>query len=66
MNTYDYSGPMGVKDLAAGTCARTWFDTVSRTQTETGVIVTAGESTWSKPTDSRGTAGYPTRRNLLC
>jgi hypothetical protein len=48
--TYDYSGPMGVRDLATGAYDLTWFDTISgRSQTESGVIVPAGESTWSKP-----------------
>ena len=48
--TYDCSGPMGLKNLAAGSYDITWFDTVSgRSQTQDRVRVEAGESSWSKP-----------------
>jgi len=52
--TYDCSGPMGVKGLAAGTVDLKWFDAVSgRTVTQAGVSVPAGEAVWTKP-DSMG------------
>ena len=52
--TYGYSGRMGVKETAAGTYELTWFDTANgRTVTQTGVSVSGGDATWSKP-DSMG------------
>ncbi len=48
--TYDYSGPMGVKDVTAGSYDLTWLDTVNgRARTETNVTVAAGDCIWSKP-----------------
>jgi len=52
--TYNYSGPMGVKRMAAGTYDLKWFDTVDgEIVTQTGVSVSAGDVTWTKP-DSMG------------
>lgn len=48
--TYDYSGPMGVKNMAAGTYDLMWFDTVDGdTVTQRGVWVPSGDVTWTKP-----------------
>jgi len=48
--TYEYSGPMGVKNMAAGTYDLMWFDTVDGDMvTQTGISVPSGEVTWSKP-----------------
>jgi hypothetical protein len=48
--TYGYSGPMGVKGMTAGTYDLTWFDTVDgRTTAQSGVAVSPGDVTWSKP-----------------
>jgi hypothetical protein len=48
--TYDYSGPMGVKGLTAGTYDLKWFDTVNGdTVIQTGVSVPSGDVTWSRP-----------------
>jgi hypothetical protein len=48
--TYDYSGPMGVKSMTAGTYDLTWFDTVDgKTVTQTGVSVPSGDATWGRP-----------------
>jgi hypothetical protein len=47
--TYDYSGPMGVKNIPAGTYELKWFDTVDGNMvTQTGVSVSSGDVTWSK------------------
>ena len=52
--TYDYSGPMGVKDMAAGRYDLMWFDPVDGdTVTQKGVSASSGDVTWSKP-DSIG------------
>jgi hypothetical protein len=52
--TYDYSGPMGVKNMAAGTYDLTWFDTVDGdTVMQDGLSVGSGDVTWAKP-DSIG------------
>ncbi|OHB77012.1 MAG: hypothetical protein A2Z25_22510 [Planctomycetes bacterium RBG_16_55_9] len=48
--TYDCSGPMGVKDMTAGTYDLKWFDTVGGDLvSQTGVSVPSGDVTWSKP-----------------
>jgi hypothetical protein len=48
--TYDYDGPMGIKSMTAGTYDLMWFDTVDGdTVIQTGVYVTSGDVTWSKP-----------------
>jgi hypothetical protein len=48
--SYNYSGPMGVKDLPAGEYELIWFDTISgRSETRSGIQIEAGEATWSKP-----------------
>jgi hypothetical protein len=48
--TYDYSGPMGIKDMAAGTYDLMWFDAVDGdVVSESGVEVGAGDVVWSKP-----------------
>jgi hypothetical protein len=48
--TYDCSGPMGLKDMAAGTYDLLWFDTVDGDAvTQAGVSVPSGEAAWSKP-----------------
>ncbi|MHC4166919.1 MAG: hypothetical protein ACYSWQ_08180, partial [Planctomycetota bacterium] len=52
--TYDCSGPMGVKGMAAGKYDLMWFDPVDGDiVTQTGVTVSSGNITWSKP-DSMG------------
>jgi len=52
--TYNYSGPMGIKDMAAGTYDLKWFDTVDGEMVnQAGVSISAGDVTWSKP-DSMG------------
>lgn len=52
--TYDYSGPMGLKSMTAGTYDLKWFDTVHGNMvTQTGVAVSSGDVTWVKP-DSIG------------
>ena len=52
--TYKYSGPMGLKDMTAGTYDLKWFDTVDGDEvTQTSVSVSSGEATWNKP-DSMG------------
>jgi len=48
--TYNYSGPMGVKRMTAGAYDLKWFDTVDGDMvTQTGVSVSSGEVTWTKP-----------------
>jgi hypothetical protein len=47
--TYDYSGPMGVKDLPQGTYELLWFDTVDGDQVKQTVEAQAGDAVWSKP-----------------
>ncbi len=48
--TYDYSGPMGIKSMTAGTYDLMWFDTVDGdTVKQTGVSVSSGNVTWGKP-----------------
>jgi len=51
--TYDYTGPMGVKAMAAGAYDLTWFDTADGRTVKQTVSVSAGDATWSKP-DSVG------------
>jgi len=52
--TYDYSGPMGIRNMTAGTYDLTWFDaTDGNTVTQSGVSVRSGDVTWPKPA-SRG------------
>ena len=48
--TYDYSGPMGLKSMTAGTYDLKWFDTVDGdTVIQKDISVTDGDVTWSKP-----------------
>ncbi|MBN2313224.1 MAG: hypothetical protein JXM79_04800 [Sedimentisphaerales bacterium] len=48
--TYNYSGPMGVKDMNAGSYDLLWFDTVSGNQViQSGILVSEGDATWNKP-----------------
>ena len=52
--TYDYSSPMEIKGMKAGTYDLMWFDTVDGdTVKQTGVSVSSGDVIWSKP-DSIG------------
>lgn len=52
--TYNYSGPMGIKGVAAGTYDLKWFDTVNgNTVNQPGVAVASRDVTWNKP-DSFG------------
>jgi hypothetical protein len=52
--TYDYSGPMGVKGITAGSYDLKWFDTVDGDiVSQTGISVPSGNVTWTKP-DSIG------------
>lgn len=48
--TYDCSGPMGLKELTAGTYDLLWFDTTNgRTVKQAGVPIAAGGASWTKP-----------------
>jgi hypothetical protein len=48
--TYDYTGPMGVKDMTAGTYDLMWYDTTNGDIVRRlGVSVGSGDVTWSKP-----------------
>ena len=48
--TYDYSGPMGVKSMTAGTYDLKWFDTVDgNTVIQAGLSIASGDVTWRKP-----------------
>ena len=48
--TYNYSDPMGVKGMTAGTYDFVWFDTVDGdTVRQTGVSISSGDATWTKP-----------------
>ena len=48
--TYNYSGPMGVKRMTAGTYDLKWFDTVDgNVVTQTDISVSPGDVTWSEP-----------------
>jgi hypothetical protein len=62
--TYDCSGPMGLKELAAGDYDLLWFDTTNgRTVRQSGVRIAAGDAWWSKPESlGREIALYVTRR----
>jgi len=61
--SYNCSGPMGIKGMTGGKYNLMWFDTVDgETVSQTGVSVSSGNVTWSKP-DSMGSevALYVTR-----
>lgn len=62
--TYAYSGPMGIKNMTAGTYDLKWFDTVDGdTVIRTGISVSSGDATWSKPDSmSNEIALYITRQ----
>jgi len=63
--TYDCTGPMGLKELTAGTYDLLWFDTTNgRTVKQPSVSAVAGDATWPKP-ESLGTeiALYVRRQN---
>ena len=48
--TYDYFGPMGIKDMKAGQYDLMWFDTVDGdVVTQAGVSVGSGDVAWNKP-----------------
>ena len=52
--TYDYSGPMGIKSMTAGTYDLKWYDTIDGdTVTQARISVGSGDATWAKP-DSVG------------
>jgi hypothetical protein len=52
--TYDYSGPMGVRGMTAGTYDLKWFDTTDGDMViQAPVSVPFGNVTWTKP-DSMG------------
>jgi hypothetical protein len=52
--TYNYSGPMGIKAMKAGTYDLKWFDTVTgKMAIQTGLSVSSPDVTWQKP-DSFG------------
>ena len=65
--TYAYSGPMGVKKMTAGTYELKWFDTVDAdTVVQTGVSVSSGDVTWTKPDSmSREIALYIRRQSPI-
>ncbi len=53
--TYDYSGPMGVRDMTPAKYDLMWFDPVDGdTVTQKDVSVSSGDATWTKP-DTIGT-----------
>ena len=57
--TYDYSGPMGVRGMAAGIYDLKWFDTTDGDMViQVGVSVSSGNVTWTKP-DSMGSDPAP-------
>ena len=63
--SYDYSGPLGLKSMTAGTYDLKWFDTVDGDMvTQTDVAVSSGDVTWIRP-DSIGkeVALYIKRQN---
>ena len=63
--TYNCSGPMGLRSMIAGTYDLKWYDTVDGDMVlQTGVSVSSGDATWSKP-DSIGSevALYIKRQN---
>ena len=63
--SYDYSGPLGLKSMTAGTYDLKWFDTVDGDMvTQTDVAVSSGDVTWIRP-DSIGNeaALYIKRQN---
>jgi hypothetical protein len=48
--TYNYTGPMGVRDMTAGTYDLKWFDTTDGdTVIQTSVSVPSGNAKWTKP-----------------
>ncbi len=48
--TYDYTGPMGVKGMTAGSYNLKWFDTTDGDMViQAGVSVPSGDVTWTKP-----------------
>lgn len=48
--TYDCSGPMGVKELTAGSYDLIWFDTVNGDQVvQTRISIPSGDGIWKKP-----------------
>lgn len=48
--TYDYSGPMGVKGMIAGSYVLKWFDTTDGDMViQAGVSVPSGNVTWTRP-----------------
>jgi hypothetical protein len=52
--TYNYSGPMGIRAMKAGTYELKWFDTVNgNTVTQTRLSVSSPDVAWHKP-DSFG------------
>jgi hypothetical protein len=63
--TYDYSGPMGIKNMTAGTYDLKWFDTVDGDMvTQADAAVSSGDVAWTRP-DSVGNeiALYIKRQN---
>jgi hypothetical protein len=48
--TYDYRGPMGLKNVPGGAYDLLWFDPTNGNQVvEKSVTVSGGNPTWSKP-----------------
>lgn len=62
--TYDYSGPMGIKNMTTGTYDLKWFDTVAGDMViQMGISVANGDVTWNKPDSmSNEIALYITRQ----
>lgn len=52
--TYDYTGPMGIRNMTAGTYDLMWFDAIDGdAAVQAGLLVGSGDVTWAKP-DSVG------------
>jgi hypothetical protein len=48
--TYDYSGPMGIKNMTAGVYDLMWFDTLDgNVAKQSNISVSQGDATWPKP-----------------
>jgi hypothetical protein len=47
--TYDASGPIGIRNLPAGTYDLLWFDTVSGNEVTQKGVSASGEANWEKP-----------------
>ena len=61
--TYDYSGPMGLKSMTAGTYDLKWFDTADGDMvTQNGVAVSSGDVTCNRPDSIGNEAAFYIKR----